>query len=742
VSPANWDAFRKEATAFSAVEATYSFLVNVQLELPAGREVVTGTAVTPGMFDLLGTPALHGRGLVESDDANTAVLSHGLWTRLFNADPDVVGKTLTVTGAQGPVLIVGVMPEHFVFPYKSMLGPSGFVRALSADLWQPLLPSAARMIDPSGQPVRTVHFLAVIGRLKSGASPAEADAQLQAIAARRANTFTDTNAGWSVTSMPLLEQVVGRVRPAVLLLAGGVGLLLLMTCLNIANVLLARATGSQADLAVRAALGASGGRLLQQSMIESLTLALFGGVAGTVVVFFGTRLILCLAPSDLPRLTETRFSAPVVLFALGISTLAGVVIGLIPAVASFRTRMSGLRETHRTTASAARQRTRAALVVSELALATVLTVGAALLVRSFVEVMRVDPGFDATHVLSFQQNVPQRIQTPVARIAFLDDFSSKLRALPGVTHVGGTTRIPLGSTQVTTQLTVEGRDVPAASLPEVEMRRAVGDYFGAMGIPVLKGRVFEPTDRAATVGLAVVNAALAATVFPGEQAVGRRVRMGPSPTGAWLEIIGVVGDIRHSSLEERPRPEIYISYLQGPPVSPFMTVRASDDPAALIQAVRQVATDAGADPPYNVSTMKTLRSESMALRRFTVLLAGLFGVLALALAAVGVYGVLALVVAERTGEVGVRMALGAAPWQILSMLVGYAGRLGAIGVAIGLLGGLALAQIARTLLFGVPPTDIITFVAVPLLLLAVAIAAALIPATRATKISPASAMRE
>jgi ABC-type antimicrobial peptide transport system permease subunit len=204
----------------------------------------------------------------------------------------------------------------------------------------------------------------------------------------------------------------------------------------------------------------------------------------------------------------------------------------------------------------------------------------------------------------------------------------------------------------------------------------------------------------------------------------------------------VVGDIRHSSLEERPRPEIYISYLQGPPVSPFMTVRASDDPAALIQAVRQVATDAGADPPYNVSTMKTLRSESMALRRFTVLLAGLFGVLALALAAVGVYGVLALVVAERTGEVGVRMALGAAPWQILSMLVGYAGRLGAIGVAIGLLGGLALAQIARTLLFGVPPTDIITFVAVPLLLLAVAIAAALIPATRATKISPASAMRE
>ena len=741
VSPANWDAFRRDAPAFSGLEATYSFLVNVQLELAAGKEVVTSSAVTPGMFNLLGTPAMHGRGLRDGDDANTTVLSHGLWTRLFGADPNVVGRTVTVTGATGPVLIVGVMPEHFVFPYKSMLGPSGFTRALSADLWQPLIPNTGRMVDAAGQPVRTIHMLAVIGRLKPGTTLAQADAELQAIAGRRAQEFSDTNAGWSVTALPLHEQVVGRVRPAVLLLMGGVGLLLLMTCLNIANVLLARATGSQRDVAVRTALGASRSRLVQQSLAESVTLAVLGGIAGTFVVYFGTRLIVSLAPSDLPRLAETTFGWPVVAFAIGISALTGLVVGLVPSIASVRTRMSGLGETHRTTASSARQRVRATLVVSEIALATVLAVGAALLVRSFVEVLRVDPGFDAAHVLSFQQNVPGRIQTPGARVAFLDELSTKLGALPGVTHVGGTTRIPLGSTQVTTQLAVEGRDVPAAKLPEVDMRRAVGDYFNAMGIPVMKGRVFDEGDRAATSGLAVVNAALAAQIFAGEPAIGRRVRMGPSPTAMWLEIIGVVGDIRHSSLEEQPRPEIYISYLQGPPTSPFMTVRTSGDPAALIQAVRETAVGLGADPPYNVSTLNTLRSESVAMRRFTVLLAGLFGVLALVLAAVGIYGVMALVVAERTDEVGVRMALGAMPSQILTMIVGQAGRLGAIGVAIGLAGGLALAQLARTLLFGVAPTDIVTFIAVPVLLLAVELAAALVPARRATKISPSQAMR-
>jgi predicted permease len=356
--------------------------------------------------------------------------------------------------------------------------------------------------------------------------------------------------------------------------------------------------------------------------------------------------------------------------------------------------------------------------------------------------MRVDPGFEAAHLLTFQQNVPPRITTPAGRIAFLDELSTKLAAIPGVKGVGGTTRIPLGSTQVTTQLTVEGHNVVAASLPEVDMRRSVGDYFQTMGIPVRQGRVFQPGDRTATDGLAVVNATLARQIFKDEPVIGRRVKMGPpSPSSPWLTIIGVVGDIRHTTLEDIPRPEIYISHLQGPPTSPFIAVRVTGDPMAMVSAVRGVARDLGADPPYNISTMDGLRSESVALRRFTLLLAGLFGVLAVVLAAVGVYGVMALVVAERTDEVGVRVALGATPSRILSMLVGQAGRLGLIGVAIGIGGSLAAAQLARSALFGIEPTDILTFVGVPTLLLVIALAAAFVPALRATKISPVQAIR-
>src|SRR6185503_15078614 len=351
------------------------------------------------------------------------------------------------------------------------------------------------------------------------------------------------------------------------------------------------------------------------------------------------------------------------------------------------------------------------------------------------------PGFNASNLLTFQQSVPQTAQqSPAANIAFLDQLLTRLQAAPGVQSVGGTTRIPLGSTQVTTMLAVDGRAVPDGKLPEVDMRRAVGDYFSAMGMPVVQGRVFTSEDRTAASGLAVVNAALAAKVFPGEAVVGRRVRMGPNPNAAWLTIIGIVGDIRHSSLEDAPRPEIYISYLQGPPTSPFMVVRASGDATAVAASVRNIVKELGADPPFNVSTMAQLRSESTALRRFTVLLAGIFGALALLLAAAGVYGVMALVVAERTDEVGVRVALGATPSRMLSMMIGHAARLGVTGLAIGTALSLILAQAAKSLLFGIQPTAVVTFVGVPLGLLMVALAAALVPARRATKISPVQAI--
>jgi predicted permease len=739
VSPANFEAFRRDASSFEGIEAIFTFFVNMQIEQPGSKEMLTVSRVSPGMFDLIGRAALHGRGLREGDD-NGIVLSRSLWLRRFGGDEAVIGSTVRMTGVSDPLTVVGVMPEDFLFPYASMFGSLGSGRARSADAWL-LLPRGGNMTDAAGQPNRSVHMLGLVGRLKPGTSLDAARVELETIASRREAEFPDTNEGWKITALPLHEQVVGRVKPAVLLLTGGVGLLMLMTCLNIANVLLARATGRRRDWTVRAALGASAARLAQQSLVESALLAVLGGLAGVAVVVVGMQGVMALAPADLPRLHEARIDLAVAGFAAALSIVTGLVIGFLPALSSMRVRAAATSETHRTTSSSSSARMRGSLVVVEIAVATVLLVGGALMLRTFIAVLHVDPGFRSEHLLTFQQFVPDSAQTPAARVAFLDEYLTRLAAIPGVASAGGSTRIPLGSTQVTTQLTIEGRDEPVNSRPEVDMRRAIGDYFRTMGMPVLRGRVFEPADRTATSGLAVVNAALAARVFPGEEAIGRRVRLGPNPDALWLRIIGVVGDIRHGSLEDDPRPEIYISHLQGPPVAPFMAVRTTGDAGGAAAGVRRVAESLGADPPFNVSTMAALRSESMALRRFVVLLAGLFGVLALVLAAVGIYGVTSLSVAERTDEVGVRVALGATPGRILSLVVSHAARLGAMGIAVGIGVGVVLAQIARSLLFGVSAFDLVTFTAAPAVLLVVAIAAALVPARRATKISPLDAMK-
>ncbi len=743
VSPANFDAFVRESTAFTQVEGMYSFLTPLQVPTVDSVETIQSSWVTPGMFRMLGQPALVGRGL-EAGDEHQVVLSHDYWQRRFGGDSGVVGRPFPRPAGEPAATIVGVMPPSFVFPYRSMLGPSGFSRAQAADVWIPLTPQTGfRMVDDTGQPSRTIHMLSVIARLKPGVTFEQAHADLQRIAERRARDMPDTNDGFGITMRPLLDQTVGAIRPALMLLIAGVGLLLLLTCVNIANVLLAKASGRQRDAAVRAALGASRLRLLQQSLIESTTLGVMGGVAALVLVAVGSNLLLALAPADLPRIAETRLSPLVVVFTFGMAFAAGVLTGLLPAwTVSRASAEEGLRESTRTTAGRAQRFARNGLVVAEVTLATVLTVSAGLLLRSFVSVLAVNPGFASEQLLTFQVNAPARYVGASALVQFYDDLRTSLAAIPGVTHVGGSTRIPLGSTQVSTQLSVEGRVVPASDLPEVQMRRAVHDYFGAMKIPVLDGRVFVDADRSSGERLAIVNAALASQLFPGESVVGRRVQMGanPTPTG-WMRIIGVVGNVRHTSLEETPEPEIYISHLQGPPTSPFMAVRTNGDPAAVTSAVVSATTSMGVNPPSNVRTMDELRSESVGERRFVLWLTGAFGVVALLLAGVGVYGVVALMVSERTAEVGIRLALGASPGQVWSMLVSHAAMLGAGGVAIGLIAGAMLAPLAENLLFGVSPTDPFTFAGVGALLLSVAVVAAALPARRAMKVAPSDALR-
>ncbi len=743
VSPANFEAF-KAAPSLSDVQGMYSFLTPAQVRLGGEPEPVLISQVTPGMFSLLGRRPIVGRQFDDGGAPAGAVLSYQFWQRRFGGDPGVIGRTISLAGAGAgeSLAVIGVMPPDFTFPYGSMLGATGFTRTLTVDMWFAMTRERdPRLVDASGQPNRGIHYLAVIGRLRQGASVDRARSDLAAIASQRAGEFADTNAGWGVTARPLHEQTVGALRPALVLLMGGVGVVLLITCINVANVLLARAAGRGRDLSIRSALGASRRRLIQQTLTESVLLAIGGGIAGLAVMMIATRGILAIAPSNLPRLSEVSPGAPVVLFALLLSLITGVVVGLIPAVSAANSQaQDSLRDGTRTTVSAARRRTRSVLIVAEVALAMTLTVCGGLLLRSFVSVLNVDPGFRAEQLLTMQMSLPARYASPEARLAFYDELEARLNALPGVVSVGGTTRLPLGSTNVTTMLDVEGRAVPRAELPEVEMRRAVFDYFGTMGIPLMRGRLFTREDNLAAPPVLIVNAALATRVFPGEDAVGKRVRFG-SASSPWMTIVGVVGNVKHGSLEEVPKPELYITYRQGPPVGPYIVLRTSGDAAALSGAVRQAVRDLGIDPPTDLRPMDTIRSNSVAARRFVLLLVGTFGVLALGLAALGVFGVITLIAAERTTEVGIRMALGATPSQVLGLVLGHAVKLTIGGVVLGTAAALLLRPVITAQLYGVGATDPLTYLVVALALVLTAMLAALLPARKAMSVDPVQALR-
>ena len=743
LSPANYEAIRT-LPDFSGVEAMYSFLTTGQVTVDAEPEVVNISTVTPGMFALLGRQALHGRSLQPGDPQSIAVISHQYWLRRFGGDPNVVGRTVRASGAAVPITIAGVMPEDFVFPYRSMLGPSGFTRASQPDVWLPLTRAGeSRLVDASGQPHRTIHFLAVIARLAPGVSREQAARTLTAVAQQREQEFPDSNAGWGFTVRPLHEQTVGALRPALVTLLFGVGVVLLITCINVANVLLSRAAGHRRDLAVRAALGASRGRLAQQTLVESTVLAVAGGAAGLGVMALAVRGILAAAPSSLPRLGEVSPGWIVASFALLLSVVTGIAVGLLPALQAGRSRMSdALADNPRTTTSRNARRLRSGLIVTEVALAMALTVGAGLLLRSFVAVLGVDEGFNSQGLLTMQISVPPRYGDAASRVAFYDDLEARLRALPGVTNVGGTTRLPLGSTNVSTYVEVEGRSIPRSEFPEVEFRRSVFDYFGAMDVPLVRGRVFTPDDTAGTDGVVVVNTAFVARVFPGEEALGRNVRMG-SGNSPWQTIVGIVGSVRHGSLEEAPRPELYVSYRQGqgPPVSPYVVVRTSGDAALLAPAVRETLRQLGANPPTDVRTMSQIRSASVDPRRFVLLLVSLFGAVALALAAVGVYGVVALAVGERTTEVGLRLALGARPSQILGLVFGQAMALAGLGIGAGVALAAAGTPLVASQLFGVTVADPLTYAGVAAILAGVAAVAAIVPARRALRVDPASTLR-
>jgi putative ABC transport system permease protein len=541
-----------------------------------------------------------------------------------------------------------------------------------------------------------------------------------------------------------IDQSVGTIRSALMILLAGIGFVLVMASVNVANLLLARSIAREKELATRAALGAARSRLARQLLTESVLVALAGGVVGMFVMFWTLQVLIAMAPADIPRIDEVSIDWRVLL-AAGLTTiLTGVLVGVLPALSSASVNpQASLQDASRgTVGGTLRRRARAALVIAEVALAVAITTGAVLLLRSFVSVTSVNPGFETANLLTFQMNLPIHLTSNSDRLAFYRDFFARMEALPGVASAGGTTRVPLGSTSVSTTVQIEGRPVPAAELPEVQFRRAMHSYFAAMGIPIRRGRGFDPNDGPNAPPVAVINETMARRLFPNEDPIGKHVRTGPNPNQPWTTIVGVIGDVRHGGLEEVPQPELYINYLQGPPVAPFIVLRTTSDPALLAETVRAEARRIDRNLPlYDIRTMETLRSEAVSTRRFILLIVGAFGALALGLAAIGVYGVMSLIVSERTREVGVRLALGAEPAQLLTMIVGQAAKLAGLGVIAGLAMSLPIAPLLDSQLYGITSFDPLTFVSVPIALLVIAALAAMVPARKAMRIDPLAALR-
>jgi putative ABC transport system permease protein len=741
VAPLDFLDFKK-ASAFADLQATYSFIVGATLQTSAGADQIVATALTPGMFEMLGRQPALGRTFTDADVQTAVVLSHGFWQRRLGGDPNVIGRVLMI--ANRPRTVLGVMPPDFVFPYKTMLGPSGFTRSYDVEAWLPMeFVNGDNRTTGVAMLTRSARYLSVVGRLKPGVTVQQADAEVRGIASQLAATYPESNRVVGSAVVPLHEQAVGGMRPALGLLLGGVGFVLLMACVNLANLLLARSSVRQREMAVRSALGAARGRLVRQTLVETLLLSCAGGVLALIAVRWSMSALLALAPGDMPRLGEVRADLPVLAFTFALSVVTGLAIGLVPGLAASRPAVqTTLKDAGRgTTAGRGQRRLRAALVVAEVALAVVLTLGAGLLLRSFMSVLAIDPGFKPDHLLTLQIMLPNSYVTPDQRRALYSDLFTRLEAMPGVTSVGGTTRLPLGSTNVTTKVEVEGHSLPPGEWPEVEFRRAVRNYFSAMGIPVLRGRTFTEQDGPTAPPVVVINDRMARKLLPGEDPVGRRVRWGSS-TAPWITIIGVVGDIRHSGLEAEPSPELYTWYLQNPPTNPFLVVRSTTDAASLTPAVRSVVQAVDKNiASYDIRPMAQVRSESVAQRRFVLLLVGAFGVLALVMAAVGVYGVMALVVSERTAEIGIRLALGAAPRHVLRAVLTEGLALAGTGVAAGLAGALAIVPLLSTQLYGIRPFDPPTLAAVPAALLLVAAAACLVPARKAMAVDPVDALR-
>jgi predicted permease len=711
--------------------------VNVEaMDYTGGEEPLRVRAgyVNAGLFQVLGVPPLLGRVISPSDDRlngpRNVVLSYRFWKNALGGNPNILGSTIPLSGNR--YAVVGVMPARFALPESDV--------AVYVSL---------RVAYPEAAPQRGVHFMRTYWRLKPGISLQQAQSAMAPVDERLARLYPDEERDRHTKLEPLREWLTGDVRPALLVLFGAVSLVLLIACANFASLLLARAVSRQRELVVRASLGAGPGRLISQALTESVLLSLLGGGFGLLLAVWGTQVLLGLKPEELARLNTIGVDGRVLFFVFTISILTGIVFGLVPAWAAARANVAeALKDAGRSsTTGHSGGRLRKLLVVFEIALALILLVGAGLLLRGFSLLRSVDPGFDPQDVLTMQIQLPtSRYAAIPKQTAFRRAVLARLNSLPGV-NAAMVSDLPLGGNWVTHNFVIDGRPpIPVGDEPEVETQCVMGDYFRVMRIPIADGRALGPEDREGHPLVAVVNRAFARVYFPHENPIGARIRWaraaGPPN---WMTIVGVVGDVKQLSLKRPAAPAVFTPFPQSDEAWRRwmgIVMRVPSATAGLVQTVKQAIWSQDSQIPVNeTQTMGELLSVSLAEQRFNLFLLSAFAMLALALTAVGIYGVVAYTVRQRRQEIGIRMALGASRNEVTRMVLGQGARLAAAGAAAGIVGAYGLTRLMASLLYGVAPTDSVTFAGATAILVIIALAACYVPARRATRVDPMIALR-
>lgn len=696
-------------------------------------ERLDGALVTSNLFPLLGVQPLIGRGFTPEEEQpngpRVILLSHALWQRRYGGQRDLVGRTITVNGF--PTQVIGVMPPGFAFPDRG-------------NAWRPMV------VEQLGVSRANRFYAGALGRLKPGVTVLQAGQDLDVISARLEKEYEKDNAGWRAEAVPLREDLVGEMRRPLLIFLGAVGCVLLIVCANVANLMLTRGAGRQREIAVRAAIGADRGRLVRQLITESLVLASLGGVVGLAIAAVGIKLYGLAVPSGLPWYISLRLDGTTLLATLGLSALTGVLFGVVPAFRSTAVNLTGaLRDgTAGAGEGRSKHRLRSTLVVAEVTLSVVLMIGAGLLLRSYAALQGTTLGFDREQVLSFRLSLPQlKYDSPDQRRNFYANLFDRIKTIPGVETAGAAQGIPFSGWNVKTYLSMEGQP-PRTRGEELDahQQRITPDYFPALGIPILKGRGFAATDRDTLNRVVVINEILARQAFPGEDPIGKRIKRG-DPTGPepWSTVIGVARDYRHYQLPEPMGPAMYLAFNEAPGYTMTVVVRTAEtvsDPMSLAPRALGMLKELDSEiPAYGVQTLEQAVDRSLWRQRLQGQVIGLFAALGMILAAIGIYGVISYGVAQRTREVGVRMALGASRSQVVGLVLRQGMALVGVGLVLGLVAAFGASRALTRLLYGIGPTDLVSFVGVPLVLGAVALLASWLPARRAARVDPLIAMR-